>query len=93
MLLMACLSLWVADGMGQGQRRPRFQREAFTTDTPMVHDPVMAFEDSTYYIYATGMGRSRNVAGPYLDREGRDMLKADGWPRTQRRPHADVHKL
>ena len=22
----------------------------------MVHDPVMAFEDSTYYIFATGMG-------------------------------------
>ena len=56
MILTACLSLWVADGMGQGQRRPRFQREAFTTDTPMVHDPVMAYEDSTYYIYATGMG-------------------------------------
>jgi len=27
-----------------------------TTDTPMVHDPVMAYEDSTYYIYATGIG-------------------------------------
>ena len=31
-------------------------REAFTTDTPMVHDPVMAQEGDTYYIYATGMG-------------------------------------
>ena len=28
----------------------------FTTDTPMVHDPVMAYEDSTYYIFATGIG-------------------------------------
>ncbi len=42
--------------MAQGQRRPRFSREAFTTETPMVHDPVMAYEDSTYYIFATGMG-------------------------------------
>ena len=31
-------------------------RAAFTTDTPMVHDPVMANEDSTYHIFATGMG-------------------------------------
>lgn len=28
----------------------------FTTDTPMVHDPVMTYEDSTYYIFATGIG-------------------------------------
>ena len=40
----------------QGPRRQRFQREAFQTDTPMVHDPVMAKEGDTYYIYATGMG-------------------------------------
>ena len=39
----------------QGPRRG-WRRMPFTTDTPMVHDPVMAFEDSTYYIYATGMG-------------------------------------
>lgn len=32
------------------------KRAAFVTDTPMVHDPVMAQEDSTYYIFATGMG-------------------------------------
>jgi len=41
---------------GQQERRRGFQREAFTTDTPMVHDPVMAKEGDTYYIYATGMG-------------------------------------
>ena len=35
-------------------RRP--QREAFTTETPMVHDPVMAKDGDTYYIYSTGMG-------------------------------------
>ena len=28
----------------------------FVTDSPMVHDPVMAYEDSTYYLFATGMG-------------------------------------
>ena len=30
--------------------------ETFQTEQPMVHDPVMAYEDSTYYIYSTGMG-------------------------------------
>ncbi len=44
----------VAQGPGR-----RFRREAFTTDTPMVHDPVMALEDSTYYLFATGMGIQR----------------------------------
>ena len=39
----------------QGPRR-RVQREAFTTETPMVHDPVMAKDGDTYYIFATGMG-------------------------------------
>ena len=39
----------------QGQPR-HFQRTDFQTTTPMVHDPVMAFEDSTYYLYCTGMG-------------------------------------
>jgi len=39
----------------QGPRRG-FQREAFITETPMVHDPVMAKDGDTYYIYATGMG-------------------------------------
>ena len=34
----------------------QFPREAFTTDTPMVHDPVMAQEGDTYYIFATGLG-------------------------------------
>lgn len=40
----------------QAQPRKRFPREVFTTDTPMLHDPVMAYEDSTYYIFATGIG-------------------------------------
>ena len=39
----------------QGQRRG-FPREAFTTDSPMAHDPVMAKDGDTYYLYATGRG-------------------------------------
>jgi len=35
----------------RGQRRM-----AFTTDTLMVHDPAMAWEDGTFYILSTGMG-------------------------------------
>ena len=30
-----------------GQQHPK-QRMPFVTDTPMVHDPVMAYEDGTY---------------------------------------------
>ena len=41
--------------LAQGSRR-HSQLESFTTDNPMVHDPVMAKEGDTYYIYATGMG-------------------------------------
>lgn len=40
----------------QENGRPRRQREAFQTDKPTAHDPVMAKEGDTYYIYATGMG-------------------------------------
>lgn len=42
----------------QQQRRPRGPRQAFTTDTVMVHDPVMAFEDGLYYLLSTGVGVS-----------------------------------
>ncbi|MBQ3769640.1 MAG: family 43 glycosylhydrolase [Prevotella sp.] len=33
-----------------------FPRTAFQTETPMTHDPVMAYEDSTYYLFCTGIG-------------------------------------
>ena len=33
-----------------------FPRTDFQTDQPMVHDPVMAYEDSTYYLFCTGIG-------------------------------------
>ena len=51
-MILAAICQTVA---AQGPRRG-FQREAFTTETPMVHDPVMAKEGDTYYIFATGMG-------------------------------------
>ena len=51
-LALAAICLTAA---AQGQRRG-FPREAFTTETPMVHDPVMAKEGDTYYVFATGMG-------------------------------------
>lgn len=31
-------------------------RKPFVTNEPMVHDPVMAFEDSTYHLFCTGIG-------------------------------------
>lgn len=30
--------------------------ETFVTDTPMVHDPVMAYEDGVYHLFGTGRG-------------------------------------
>ena len=30
--------------------------DTFVTDTPMVHDPVMAFENGRYYLFSTGHG-------------------------------------
>ena len=41
---------------GHGQRIPHVN---FTTEAPMVHDPVMAKEGDMYYIFATGMGIQR----------------------------------
>ena len=40
----------------QGGRRPHARRMAFVTDTVMVHDPAMAYEDGTYYLLSTGQG-------------------------------------
>lgn len=36
--------------------RQHHRRMAFATDTVMVHDPVMAFEQGTYYLLSTGVG-------------------------------------
>ena len=51
MALMAICQTVTAQGPRRG-----FQREAFTTEKPMAHDPVMAKDGDTYYIFATGMG-------------------------------------
>ncbi len=55
-MTIVLLAAVLATPGAQAQQRHRFSHEAFQTDTPMVHDPVMAYEDSTYYIYSTGMG-------------------------------------
>lgn len=34
-------------------------QELVVVDTPFVHDPVMAYEDGTYYLYCTGHGISQ----------------------------------
>ena len=54
-ILLVALILGATQGANAQARKP-FKHEPFVTDTPMVHDPVMAFEDSTYHIFATGMG-------------------------------------
>ena len=81
-LLASCVTL-----LAQGQRHPR-RNLPFVTDTPMVHDPVMAKEGDTYYLYATGMGIQRMTS---KDRkkwtvERQPVMSvipgwtADGWP-------------
>ena len=39
---------------GQEQQRRRRMTRPFKTDTAMVHDPVMAYENGMYYIFSTG---------------------------------------
>ena len=51
-VMLLVLSATIPAQAQQHQRRGL----PFITDTPMVHDPVMAYEDSTYHIFATGMG-------------------------------------
>lgn len=41
------------------QMAPHKERRDFTTDSPMVHDPVMAKEGDTYFIFSTGHGIQR----------------------------------
>ena len=38
------------------QPRNHHRRMAFSTDTVMAHDPVMAYENGTYHLLSTGMG-------------------------------------
>jgi arabinan endo-1,5-alpha-L-arabinosidase len=60
-LVTLALSALCMATSAQGPHRG-FQREAFTTETPMVHDPVMAKDGDTYYIYATGMGIQQMIS-------------------------------
>ena len=51
--LMLCCVVAVLTATAQPASK---KRVPFSTDTPMVHDPVMAYEDSTYHLYCTGIG-------------------------------------
>lgn len=53
-LLSLLTLLWLTDFSAVAQRR--WMRHAFTTDTLMVHDPVMAWENGVFYLFSTGMG-------------------------------------
>ena len=57
MMFAATLSLPVLHAQPDGrQRRQHPRRMAYQVDTLMVHDPVMAYENGTYYLLSTGMG-------------------------------------
>ena len=54
LVLFCFIEMGVTTMTAQGRtRRPMTE---FTTDTAMVHDPVMAYEDGVYYMFSTGMG-------------------------------------
>lgn len=53
--LLFC-TLLTAIGCTTMMAQRAWKHETFQTDTPMVHDPVMAYENGMYHIYATGMG-------------------------------------
>jgi len=52
--LLLLLSTMAAEATAQR----RWNRQPYNTDTLMAHDPVMAYEDGTYYLLATGNGIS-----------------------------------
>lgn len=55
--LITCLLLAFIPGIhAQQHPRPPRMMQSFDTDSPMVHDPVMAYENGIYYLYATGRG-------------------------------------
>ena len=55
--LLGCIALTIAAmTVAQPNRGPRHRRMAYATDTVMAHDPVMAYEHGTYYLFSTGMG-------------------------------------
>lgn len=56
--MFACHTLVVAQQTTPPQNNPpqNRRRPAFNTTDPMMHDPVMAKEGNTYYIFSTGMG-------------------------------------
>ncbi len=56
--LVAVISLiaLMAQTLSVNAQHNNRRHNRFVTTTPMVHDPVMAYEDSTYYIFSTGMG-------------------------------------
>ena len=47
-MIIPCVTM-----LAQGKNYPA---TPFVTKSPMVHDPVMAYEDGLYYLYSTGMG-------------------------------------
>ena len=54
LFLILCLAAFTA--VQAQHRRPHFRRMAYVTDTLMAHDPVMAYENGTYFLLSTGNG-------------------------------------
>jgi arabinan endo-1,5-alpha-L-arabinosidase len=55
LFLLLTVTFAVVSQQADAQQRRRMMRP-FKTDTAMVHDPVMAYENGTYYVFSTGRG-------------------------------------
>lgn len=58
-----------------GLRPPMRQRPELPADTPMVHDPVMAYSQGVYHLFATGRGIAHYVSSDMTQwREGTPVM-------------------
>lgn len=64
---------------------PFAKAQELVVDTPMVHDPVLAFENGTYYLYSTGHGIGRMTSTDLkrwtVDRKGVIDGRIPAWTR------------
>lgn len=90
-LMIAGASL-VMNAQAQENRARKERPTELTYEQMVVHDPVMAYEDSVYYLYTTGYGvgcySSRDLKNWHVEKPCMEALP--GWL-TQVQPFAGMH--
>lgn len=82
--LTLCAALWMFAGTAMSQQENAGQQRAtppFNPKSPPVHDPVMAKDGDTYYVFATGKGISTLFSKDLVNwQRGRPVFdKTPGW--------------